>query len=200
VTQVHRQPQRTCLGCRQSVEQTRLLRFVRSPDGEILADLKGRLPGRGAYLCNRRSCIEEALRRSQFDRSFRRDCRPVTADQLIDLITRDMLTRLASLLGMARKSAKFYAGSNAVLEAMSRKKPLAVVILAQDISPQIAAKVRGRAAIQKIVTTELFNKLELGRILGRAERSVVGLPDGKLAEAFLEDLRRYQDIQGNVNG
>jgi uncharacterized protein len=200
VTLVSRQPQRTCLGCRQSVDQSRLLRFVRSPDGEILVDLNGRLPGRGAYLCNSRSCIEEALRRKQFDRSFRGDCRPVTTDQLIKLIAREILSRLASLLGMARKSAKFYAGSNAVIEAMSRRKPLAVVILAQDISPQIAEKVRRRAALQKIVTTELFDKLELGRILGRAERSVVGLPDGKLAEAFLDDLRRYQDIQGNVNG
>jgi predicted RNA-binding protein YlxR (DUF448 family)/ribosomal protein L30E len=200
VTQVNRQAQRTCLGCRQSLGQARLIRFVRSPEGEVLVDLKGRLPGRGAYLCNNRSCIEDALRRKQFDRAFRRDCRPITADQLSNVIAREILIRLASLLGMARKSAKFYAGSNAVLDALGRRKPLAVVILARDISPQIGEKVRNRAALQKIVTTELFDKLELGRILGRAERSVVGLPDGKLADAFLDDLRRYQDIQGNVNG
>jgi hypothetical protein len=46
------------------------------------------------------------------------------------------------------------------------------------------------------MTTKLFDKIELGRILGRAERSVVALPDGKLAEAFLSDLLRYQDISG----
>jgi len=79
---------------------------------------------------------------------------------------------------------------------LGRKKLLAVVILARDISPQIGEKVRRKAEHQKIVTTKLFDKIELGRILGRAERSVVGLPDGKLAEAFLIDLYRYQDISG----
>jgi hypothetical protein len=103
---------------------------------------------------------------------------------------------MASLLGMARKSARFVSGGNAVQDALARKKPLAVIILARDISPQIGDKVRRKAEFQKIVTTKLFDKIELGRILGRAERSVVGLPDGKLAEAFLDDLLRYQDISG----
>jgi ribosomal protein L7Ae-like RNA K-turn-binding protein len=101
---------------------------------------------------------------------------------------------------MARKSASFVAGSNAVLDALTRKKPLAVVILAGDISPQIGEKVRHKAELRKIVTTVLFDKFELGRILGRAERSVVGLLDGKLADAFLDELLRYQDIQGKVDG
>ena len=47
------------------------------------------------------------------------------------------------------------------------------------------------------MTAKLFDKIELGRILGRAERSVVGLPDGRLADAFLVDLFRYQDISGD---
>jgi predicted RNA-binding protein YlxR (DUF448 family) len=196
VVQVRKQPQRTCLGCRQIKDQDQLVRFVRSPDGEILADLKGRLPGRGAYLCNNRSCIEAAVIRKQFDRAFRRVCQPVTGGQLVESIAEQLLAHLASLLGMARKSAKFVAGSNAVLDALNRKKLLAVVILAKDISPQIGEKIRRKAEYQKIATTRLFDKVKLGRILGRAERSVVGLPDGKLADAFLDDLLRYQDISG----
>ena len=194
--QVRKQPQRTCLGCRQVKDQDQLVRFVRSPDGEILADLKGRLPGRGAYLCSNRNCIETAVSRKQFDRAFKQVCKPVTGGRLVDSIAEQLLAHLASLLGMARKSAKFVAGSNAVLDALKRKKSLAVIVLAGDISPQIGEKIRYKAAYQKVVTTELFDKVNLGRILGRAERSVVGLPDGKLADAFLDDLLRYQDISG----
>lgn len=184
------------MGCRQVKDQDQLVRFVRSPDGAILADLKGRLPGRGAYICNNRDCIETAVNRKQFDRSFRQVCRPITGGQIAEAIAQQLLAHLASLFGMARKSAKFVAGSNAVLEALNRKKSLAVVVLARDISPKIGEKIRRKAEYQKIVTTELFDKVELGRILGRAERSVVGLPDGKLADAFLDDLLRYQDISG----
>jgi predicted RNA-binding protein YlxR (DUF448 family) len=184
------------MGCRQVKDQADLVRFVCSPDGEVLADLKGRLPGRGAYLCNSRSCIETAVKRKQFDRAFKQSCQPIAEDSLIEAVGQELLAHMASLLGMARKSAKFVSGSNAVLDALGRKKMLAVVILANDISPQIGEKVRRKAEHQEIVTTKLFDKIELGRILGRAERSVVGLPDGKLAQAFLHDLHRYQDISG----
>jgi predicted RNA-binding protein YlxR (DUF448 family)/ribosomal protein L7Ae-like RNA K-turn-binding protein len=196
VTQVRSQPQRTCLGCRQAKDQVQLIRFVRSPDGEILTDLRGRLPGRGAYLCNSRSCIETAVSRKQFDRTFRQVCQPVTVDLLADGIARELLAHMASLLGMARKSAKFVSGGNAVQDALTRRKPLAVIILARDISVPIGEKIRRKAELQNVVTTKLFDKIELGRILGRAERSVVGLPDGKLAEAFLSDLLRYQNSSG----
>lgn len=196
MTQVRSQPQRTCLGCRQVKDQDQLIRFVRSPDGDVLADLKGRLPGRGAYLCNSRECLETAVSRKQFDRTFRQTCQSVTVDGLVDGIAQELLAHMASLLGMARKSAQFVSGGNAVQDALSRRKPLAVVILARDISPQIGEKVRRKAEAQNVVTTKLFDKIELGRILGRAQRSVVGLPDGKLAEAFLNDLHRYQEISG----
>jgi len=191
-----KQPQRSCLGCRQVKDQSELIRFVRSPDGEILADLKGRLPGRGAYLCNSRKCMETAVSRQQFNRAFRGECQPADETVLADRVTQELLKQLANLLGMARKSSNFVAGSNATLDALTRKRAISIIVLAEDISPQIGEKIRQKAERQNILTTELFDKMELGRILGRAERSVVGLPDGKLADAFIGDLRRYKDISG----
>ena len=191
-----KQPQRTCLGCRQVKDQSELIRFVRSPEGEILVDLKGRLPGRGAYLCNSRDCIMAAVNRQQFNRAFRCECQPADLSTLTDRVARELLKHLASLLGMARKSANLVTGSNAVLDALTRKKALSAIILAKDISPQIGDKIRRKAARQKILTAELFDKMELGRILGRAERSVVGVSDGKLAAAFMSDWHRYKDISG----
>lgn len=196
MTASRRQPQRTCLGCREAKSQDQLVRVVRSPDGDVLVDLQGKLPGRGAYLCNDRSCIESAVDRKQFDRAFKKSCQAIDSKQLIDRISQELLTHMAALLGMARKSAKFIAGSNAILDALGRNSALAVIILAGDISPQIGEKVRYKAEQRQIRTSVLFDKQELGRILGRAERSVVGLPEGKLADAFLEDMHRYQEISG----
>lgn len=173
-----------------------MIRIVRAPDGEVLVDLQGRLPGRGAYLCNSRACLAQAVSRQQFSRAFRTECRATDLPTLLDRVAGERLKRLAGLLGMARKSANFVAGSNAVLDALTRRKALAVIVLAKDISPQIGDKIRRQAERQDTLTTELFDKSELGRILGRAERSVVALSDGKLADAFIADWHRYKDISG----
>ncbi|MCL4543633.1 MAG: YlxR family protein [Chloroflexi bacterium] len=60
-------PQRTCIACRnahrEDAKQAKrdLIRIVRSPSGTISVDPRGKLPGRGAYLCENRGCWEAAL-------------------------------------------------------------------------------------------------------------------------------------------
>ena len=44
-------PMRQCLGCREMKPKRELIRVVRSPEGEISLDFKGKAPGRGAYIC-----------------------------------------------------------------------------------------------------------------------------------------------------
>ena len=58
-----REPQRTCVGCRETQGKRSLIRVVRSQDG-IKVDPTSKLPGRGAYLHDRRSCWEKALKGS----------------------------------------------------------------------------------------------------------------------------------------
>lgn len=61
---------RTCIGCGQVREKNKLVRIVRTPEGEIHVDLSGRANGRGAYLCPDPSCLEKAFRRKALNRAF----------------------------------------------------------------------------------------------------------------------------------
>ncbi|HZD55279.1 MAG TPA: YlxR family protein [Anaerolineales bacterium] len=54
-------PQRTCVGCRMVLPKRRLIRIVRTPEG-VQIDPSGKMPGRGAYLHDRRSCWENGLK------------------------------------------------------------------------------------------------------------------------------------------
>lgn len=60
---LRREPRRTCVGCREIQGKRTLIRVVRSPEG-ILVDPTGKLPGRGAYLHDRRTCWDQALKGS----------------------------------------------------------------------------------------------------------------------------------------
>ena len=64
-------PQRTCVGCRAVVDQVELARFVLS-GRRPTPDPTRNLPGRGAWLHPSGSCLDLALKRGGFARSFRR--------------------------------------------------------------------------------------------------------------------------------
>ena len=49
-------PMRQCVGCREMKAKKELVRVVRSPEGEISLDFRGKAPGRGAYLCPQTDC------------------------------------------------------------------------------------------------------------------------------------------------
>ena len=64
------EPVRTCLGCRQRVPRSFLVRVV-ARDGRVVADATARLPGRGAWVHPDTECIENAVRRKAFGRALR---------------------------------------------------------------------------------------------------------------------------------
>lgn len=63
-------PLRHCLGCNESKPKKELVRVVRSPEGEISIDLRGKAPGRGAYLCPSAACLAKARKAKRLERTF----------------------------------------------------------------------------------------------------------------------------------
>lgn len=67
-----REPQRTCIGCREAAGKRGLVRLVRAAGGNVAVEAPGeRLPGRGAYLHRERSCWERALRGATIGKALR---------------------------------------------------------------------------------------------------------------------------------
>lgn len=63
-------PMRQCLGCREMKPKRELIRVVRSPEGEISLDFKGKAPGRGAYVCPDAQCLKKAIKARALERAF----------------------------------------------------------------------------------------------------------------------------------
>ena len=63
-------PQRQCMGCRERKEKRELIRVVRSPEGQVSLDFKGKAPGRGAYICPNSECLRRAIRSKALERSL----------------------------------------------------------------------------------------------------------------------------------
>lgn len=85
VPRPRRQPERTCVSCRETQAKRTLVRLVRSPaegDSHVTVDESGRAHGRGAYLCNRPECWERALRTGALARALKLQLSPIDRQSL----------------------------------------------------------------------------------------------------------------------
>ena len=70
-------PMRQCVGCREMRQKKELVRVVKSPEGVISLDFRGKAPGRGAYLCPDAACLAKAKKKKALERCFEQ---PVPAE------------------------------------------------------------------------------------------------------------------------
>ncbi|MBE0476836.1 MAG: YlxR family protein [Coriobacteriia bacterium] len=84
-------PTRTCVGCREPDDKRELVRFVRTPEGDVELDPTGKANGRGAYVCARMECFEAAVRRGRLASALRVNL----TEEDVDRLRRD----LEALLG-----------------------------------------------------------------------------------------------------
>ena len=80
------EPVRMCVGCRTHVGKKELIRIVRTPEGEVVADAKGKTPGRGAYICRKSACLAKAQKSRALERMLEVSISPETYEALADAI------------------------------------------------------------------------------------------------------------------
>ncbi|MCD6527654.1 MAG: DUF448 domain-containing protein [Desulfuromonas sp.] len=189
---------RTCVACRCSDEQENLIRFVASPNGDLLVDYQHKLPGRGAYSCFKRECITRAVQRKAFARSLKNAQINVDVDPLIGSLREQVRLRVLNLIGMARKAGLVASGSQLVLATLKNPQEIAWVLMTSDVSEGVGSKLRQRSARSNVPLIECFDKATLGQALGLSERSVLALKKSPLAQTLNHELQRYMYVMGEL--
>ena len=77
-------PMRQCLGCRVMKPKPELIRVVKSPEGEVSLDFRGKKPGRGAYVCRSADCLKRAVKTKALSRAFGTPIPDSIIDELTD--------------------------------------------------------------------------------------------------------------------
>ncbi len=129
---------RTCIVSRKSGPAEDMIRFVADPQGVIVADLKGRLPGRGCWVTARRSLVQQAADRNLFARALKAKV-SVPAD-LADGIDALLVDALTGMMGLARKAGQLVTGATKV-DAAVRSGRVNAVMHASDAAPDGVAKI-----------------------------------------------------------
>lgn len=75
-------PVRQCVGCGNQCDKRDLIRVVRTPEGDITIDFKGKMNGRGAYLCKDPACLVKAIKNKGLERAFKMSIPEETVNRL----------------------------------------------------------------------------------------------------------------------
>jgi predicted RNA-binding protein YlxR (DUF448 family) len=176
-----------------------LIRFVRAPDGTVVADLKRRLPGRGVWLSPDRATIAEAVKRKVFARGFKQDV-SVPGD-LPDAVGALFERAALDMLSLANKAGRVVAGFGKVETALQGGKAAAVLHAkdgAEDGKRKLAQAARRAGA--EVPVLGIFTSGQMDLALGRENVIHAALLADPVSDAFLAragELMRYrQDETG----
>ncbi|MBN8940434.1 MAG: RNA-binding protein [Rhizobiales bacterium] len=199
--------ERTCIVNRRAVSPDRLMRFVVGPDGDVVADLKARLPGRGAWLTPTRTALAEAIRRKLFARAFKREV--TVSPALPDLIDRLLESQALEALSLANKAGAVVTGF-AKVDAAILKTHIAGLVHATDAGDDGVRKMaqavhRSRdEEDDELPRVALFTSLQLDLALGRMNVVHAALLAGGPSSNFLArctalEVFRTGDLTGGAS-
>lgn len=194
----HDAPQRSCLGCRESRDKESLIRFVLSPQNEVVPDLDTKLPGRGAYTCVSSTCLALACKQRQFSRSFKREVIVPSPDEMVAMVSGLMRERITGFIGLANRAGKIVSGGSLVSDAIRSVNKPGLVLVACDVSEAIGKRVEVLADVHRIPCIYIMTKDDFGAILGKAPRSAVAIRPGGFAKQLANVINRYRNFLGEV--
>jgi predicted RNA-binding protein YlxR (DUF448 family) len=165
--EARRQRERLCIATRESLPESRLVRFALAPDGVLVPDVAAKLPGRGVWVGASRSRVERARLKKSFAQALKA---PVTiAEDLADQVAAALARRCLDLLGLSRRAGAVAIGATQV-EAAIRAKPSSLLLEAADGAEE------GREKLMSLhiglwgappPAAGCFDSAELGMALGR---------------------------------
>lgn len=194
-------PERSCIVTRTVQSPEAMIRFVLGPEGEVVPDLRGKLPGRGAWVSASRATLEEAVRRKQFQRAFKTAGAKAPAD-LADRVGTALRADLRQALAMANKAGCVVAGFAKVEAAIGDRPGVAAIVHASDSSLDGRRKLRSALhrrlgdAISGFPTLDDLSGAELDMALGRDHVIHAALVAGVGATGCLARWRRLRSFEG----
>src|SRR5262245_22159720 len=178
--------ERLCVATRTVKPVSEMIRFVVSPEGAVVPDIKARLPGRGVWVTASRKAVAAAVARKAFGRGFKREVRvmPDLVDMTERLLERSALDALAighKAGGVAARVAK--------VEAAHATYPVVGLIHSADARPdgvrKLSAAVWRRFGEDGPSVIDTLNSAQLDLALGRSNVVHAALLAGPASAGFL---------------
>jgi predicted RNA-binding protein YlxR (DUF448 family) len=192
-----------CALTREVKPASELIRFVVSPDGELVPDTDAKAEGRGVWISLGAAKVAEAVKKKAFARSLKAEVK--VPEDLSGLTRKRLEERFLSALSLARKAGQLVTGSSKVKSAIEAGEVIALITAtdaAEDGKKKLLGSLKGyrmaaeEAGLNPAETPhfELLDSGQMGLALGIENVIHAALTKGGAAQAAVqrgERLTRY---------
>lgn len=189
------EPERKCIATGESQPKAGLIRFCLGPDGQIVPDVLGKLPGRGIYVSADRAAIDKAVKKNLFSRAARQPAK--APEGLADLVETLVAQRTVDLLSMARKAGDAVTGYEKVKDWLV-KGTAATLIQASDGSERGKTKLHPPDGENGFIGC--LSAGEIGLAFGRERAIHAALAAGGLRSRVVEEAAKLAGLRGQTGG
>ena len=191
-------PLRKCIITGEIADKAVLIRFVASPDGELVADTGNKLGGRGVWVSAVREIIEQAILGNRFSRNLKQAVR--IGDNFLDNLDRRLAAQLIARLSIMRKAGVLVTGGG----KLRNQALLTGLLIGDDASPRETQKLISSCRpdwVEKDVPSAW-----LGQVSGSTSVAYAGVlrsaspTEQRLETLFRIELRRWRGIAKADNG
>lgn len=188
-------PERRCIATGEVQPKAGLIRFVVGPEGQVVPDILGRLPGRGLWVSAERKALEKAVAKGLFSRAAKQAV--TVPDGLVAEVEAALARRVVELVSLARKAGAAVAGYEKVKDWLG-KGEAAVLIQASDGSERGKGKLYPPHGPESYIGC--LTAGEIGLAFGR-ERAIHGaLAAGGLTTRVVEEAAKLAALRGRIGG
>lgn len=182
-------PERRCIVTRESGPKAGLIRFVASPEGEVVPDILGKLPGRGFYVTADRAILQQAIAKKVFARGAKQSVS--IPDGMLASIEAQLLRRVQDGIAMARKAGRAVTGYEKVKGWLMTGEGR-VLVQASDGSGRQKTKLNTPRDGSFI---GCLTGAEIGRAFGRDIAIHAALAGGRQAQRIVEDAAKLAGLR-----
>jgi len=185
---------RQCLGCRERTDRGALIRLVASPDGSLVVDLKGRLPGRGGWVHPRAACVAAVSAKPGLLRRTLRS--EVDASELAAQIRQSVETALFHGLSLAAAGGGLVVGIERLSHAI-REGRVTDVMVARDAATrtvQSLQRVLDDTESEQVRLPIPWSREAIGTQIGQGPCAVLGVVPMPATDYLRAQLQRFREL------
>ena len=172
---MNKNPERTCLVCKEKKEKKELFRIA-EVEGQHIYDVDQDIQARGTYVCKTHECIKRLSKNKKINLS-NEDLYKMAIT--VKKAQKDYL----SLLKTMKRSEFLSFGINMVTEDIKR---IHFLIIAEDISEKNDKRIMRLAREHNIKYIHYGSKVQLGAIFDKPEVNLIGIKSKKVARGMTE--------------